>query len=164
MANEDAQPSGRAMTIPVSQETTVSADSVLKMARDFSEQREAIFPAVSVRHMTVHALDDSTADVTEGTRLGPFVVWERCRYDWSTPGRVTATVTDSNVYGFPGSSWELVAVSTGSGARVDMTWTRWFQRRAFGRVMGFVYRHFGQRSFTKYAHDIVKNMEAIGTG
>ena len=77
---------------------------------------------------------------------------------------MTATVTDSNVYGFPGSSWELVAVSTGSGARVDMTWTRWFQRRPLGRVMGFVYRHFGQRSFTKYAHDIVKNLEAIGTG
>ena len=56
--------------------------------------------------MTVHALADSSADVTEGTRLGPFVIWERCRYDWSKPGRVTATVVDSNVYGFPGSSWE----------------------------------------------------------
>jgi hypothetical protein len=161
VSTQEPAAGGRVTTIPVTQETTVSAERVLEAAHDFSDLRATVFPAVSARHMTVHALGDVTADVTEGTRVGPFVVWERCRYDWSTPGRVTATVTDSNIYGFPGSSWEIAAVSTDGGSRVDMTWTRWFQRRPLGRVMGFVYRHFGERSFTKYAHDIITNLEAL---
>jgi len=151
----------RIMTIPVAEDTTVSAEHVLAAVRDFSDRRAQVFPAVSTRHMTVHALADTSADVTEGTRLGPFVVWERCRYDWSKPGRVTATVVDSNVYGFPGSSWEITATATDQGSHVDMTWTRWFQRRPLGRFMGFAYRHMGTRSFTKYGCDVVKNLEQL---
>jgi hypothetical protein len=88
-------------------------------------------------------------------------MWERCRYDWSEPGRVTATVVDSNVYGFPGSSWEITATATDQGSRVEMAWTRWFQRRPRGRFMGFAYRHIGERSFAKYGRDIVKNLEQL---
>ena len=159
--NTNAQPAAgnRIMTIPVAEDTTVSPDRVLAAVCDFSDRRAQVFPAVSTRHMTVHAVADTSADVTEGTRVGPFVVWERCRYDWSEPGRVTATVVDSNVYGFPGSIWEITATATDQGSRVDMTWTRWFQRRPLGRFMGFAYRHIGERSFTKYGRDVVKNLE-----
>jgi hypothetical protein len=161
MAKDDSQTHARVTTIPVTEETALPAERVLQAARDFSERRAKVFPAVSMRRMTVHSVGETTADVTEGTRAGPVVVWERCTYDWSTPGAVTATVTDSNVYGFPGSKWELTAIATDRGTRVDMTWTRWFQRRPLGRMMGFVYRHTGQRSFAKYGHDIVKNLEQL---
>ena len=71
----------------------------------------------------------TSADVTEGTRAGPIVNWERCQYDWSTPGRVIATVTDSNVYATPASKWEITATpNEAGGSHVEMIWTREFKR------------------------------------
>ena len=161
MATGEPTSSEPVTTIRVTADTTVPPERALGAVCDFSDRRAKLFPAVSVRHMTVHTLEDTTADVTEGTRVGPFVIWERCAYDWSTPGRVTATVTDSNVYGFPGSSWEITAVPTEHGSRVNMTWTRCFQRRPLGRIMGGAYRRIGNRSFTKYGRDILKNLEDL---
>jgi hypothetical protein len=160
----NTDPSGTAptlTTIAVTEQTHVAANAVLVAAHDFSDRRAMVFPAVSTRHMTVHSVGATTADVTEGTRLGPFVLWERCTYEWSNPGRVTATVTDSNVYAFPGSTWEIIAVAIDQGSRVDMTWTRRFQTRPLARIMSFAYRKVGTRSFTKYARDIVKNLEKL---
>jgi hypothetical protein len=54
--------------------------------------------AVRTEHLTIHEISGTTADVTEGTPAGIGISWERCRYDWSEPGQVTATATDSNVY------------------------------------------------------------------
>jgi len=161
MTGDEPKRSAPITTIHVPVDTTVSPERVLGAVHDFSDRRARLFPAVSVRHMTVHRVEDTTADVTEGTRVGPFVIWERCEYDWSKPGCVTATVIDSNVYGFPGSSWEITAVPTDDGSRVNMTWTRCFQRRPLGRIMGVAYRRTGQRSFTKYARDLVKNLEDL---
>ena len=161
MVTKESQGGQQITTIPVTVDTVVSRERVIVAARDFSERRALIFPAVSKRHMTVHSLGETTADVTEGTRAGPFVVWERCTYDWSTPGTVTATVTDSNVYAFPGSKWEITAVATDQGSRVEMTWTRCFQRRPLARVMGFMYKRIGERSFTKYGRDVVNNVEQL---
>jgi len=161
VVTKESQAGPQVTTIPVTVDTIVSRESVIVAAHDFSDRRGRIFPAVSNRHMTVHSIGATTADVTEGTRVGPFVVWERCTYDWSTPGTVTATVTDSNVYASPGSKWEIAAVATDQGSRVDMTWTRCFQRRPLARVMGFMYRRIGGRSFSKYGRDIVKNLEQL---
>src|SRR5262245_22429637 len=97
------------MRIAVAGPVAVPPGHVLGVAVAFSERRAASFPAVELEHMTVHSLGTTQADVTEGTRAGPFVFWERCKYDWSTAGCVTATVTSSNVYATPGSSWELRA-------------------------------------------------------
>ena len=139
----------------------LSPDGVLGAACDFSELRAQVFPAVSLTHMTVHSTGLTSANVTEGTRVGPFVVWERCLYDWSQPGVVTATVSDSNIYAWPGSWWSITATPTEGGSRVEMVWERRFLRTARGRVMGFLYRRTGQRSFPKYAHDIARNLESV---
>jgi hypothetical protein len=111
--------------------------------------------------MTVHEIGDTWADVTEGTRAGPIVNWERCRYDWSQPGSVRATVIDSNVYAFPGSSWELRATETGDGSRVEMIWVREFVRKPRGRIFGFAFGRFGERIFTKYAREVLENIENL---
>ncbi|MGB0094840.1 MAG: hypothetical protein WBP81_20190 [Solirubrobacteraceae bacterium] len=95
--------------IRVEADSTLPPERVLHAAHDFSDQREDVFPAVSIKRMDVHEMGQTSADVTEGTRAGPIVNWERCRYDWSTPGRVIATVADSNVYATPGSKWEITA-------------------------------------------------------
>jgi hypothetical protein len=147
-----------AIAISIVGEVPIAPERVLDAIVDFCQRRERVFPAVSLKRMTVHSLGTTTADVTEGTRAGPFVFWERCAYDWSESGRVVAVVSDSNVYASPGSLWELTATPTDRGSRVVMTWTRRFQRRPRGRIMGFVYQHDGKRAFTKYARQILSNL------
>ena len=147
-------------TVHVVLESPLSPEHVLAAARDFSERRAAIFPAVSLKRLTVHAQGDTWADVTEGTRAGPVVNWERCRYDWSTPGSVTATVTDSNVYALP-SSWKIAATPTPEGSRVEMWWIREFGRGPKGRLFGTLFRHFGDRLFAKYARQTLDNIERL---
>ena len=122
---------------------------MLEAARDFSERRAEVFPAVSIDRMTIHALADTSADVTEGTAAGVGVNWERCRYDWSHPGAVTATVMDSNVYASPGSSWQLRA------------WERKFQRRPRGMFWGTLFALLGKPIFGKYAKDVLANLEQL---
>ena len=147
-------------TVHVVLDSPLPPDRVLAAAVDFSDRREDMFPAVSVKHMTVHALGATTGDVTEGTRAGPTFNWERCDYDWSEPGSVTATVTESNIYALP-SSWKLTASPTPTGSRVEMWWVREFRRGPKGRLFGTVFRHFGNRVFGRYAQEILDNIERV---
>jgi hypothetical protein len=151
-------------TIRVVGETSVPPDRVLLAAHDFSERRAAIFPAVSVPKLEVHEQRDTSADVTEGTRAGIGDNWERCEYDWSHPGSVTAVVKDSNVYAVPGSSWEIKATPNETGSRVEMTWVREFRGSARGRIFGTAFRLFGKRIFDKYGRDILANLEKVEAG
>jgi len=85
-------------TIRVATDCMLAPARILHAAYDFGPRRTQVWPAVRAEHLTVHALGETTAEATEGTPAGIGINWERCRYDWSDPGRVTATVTDSNVY------------------------------------------------------------------
>ena len=148
-------------TIRVAFETNVPPDRVLYAARNFTARRADVFPAVSVAKLEVHARGETTADVTEGTRAGIGDNWERCYYDWSEPGSVAATVTDSNVYAVPGSSWEITAAPNEAGSRVEMTWIREFRPGPRGRIFGTAFRLFGNRIFNKYGRDIIGNLEKV---
>ena len=92
-------------TIRTTTDCTLPPARVLRAAYDFGPDRTRVWPAVRAEHLTVHELSATTADATEGTPAGIGINWERCHYDWSQPSWVTATVTDSNVYAHPGSSW-----------------------------------------------------------
>lgn len=141
--------------------SSLPPERVLYAARDFSERRSNVFPAVQKKYLIVHEVGSTFADVTEGTRAGPIVNWERCHYDWSQPGSVTATVTDTNIYAIPGSSWELRATPEDGGSRVEMTWIRGFNRRPKGRFFGWLFRRFGEKLFGTYAREIIDNMEKL---
>jgi len=134
---------------------------VLAAGHDFSARRAEIFPAVRIDHFDVHDLGDDWADVTEGTPAGIGINWERCRYDWSQPGSVKATVTSSNVYAAHGSSWELRATPADAGSRVEMIWVREFTRSARGRVFGTLFRLIGKPIFRRYARDTLKNLRQL---
>ena len=149
-------------TVRVVVESTLPPESVLEAAYDFSERRPDVWPNVSLERMEVHELGGTSADVTEGTRAGPIVNWERCRYDWSRPGSVLATVTDSNVYDFPGSSWEIKATPAGDGSTVEMIWVRRFRRGPRGRCFGALFRLAGKPLFGWDARRTVRNMERAG--
>jgi hypothetical protein len=145
-------------TVRVSHDSSLPPDRVLAAASDFSERRAEVFPAVSVERMEVHELGDTSADVTEGTRAGPIVNWERCDYDWSQPGSVKADVTDSNIYDPDGSWWELRATPKAGGSQVEMIWERNFKGTPRGILFGSVFRMFGTRIFNGYAREILENL------
>jgi hypothetical protein len=152
-------------TVRVAAETSVPPDRVLSAAHDFSERREKIFPAVSTKRLQVHDTGETSADVTEGTRAGPIVNWERCRYDWSQSGVVTAPVTDSNVYDPAGSSWEIRATAReDGGSKVEMAWIREFKSGPRGTIFGFLFGRIGERVFGKYARDVLENLEQLEKG
>jgi hypothetical protein len=148
-------------TVHVTTHSHLSTDRLLAAGYDFSARRAEIFPAVSTKYFEVHKLAEASADVTEGTPAGVGVNWERCHYDWSTPGSVTATVIDSNVY-LPGSSsWELRATTTDDGSTVDMIWAREFKPDTRGRIFGTLFRLVGKPIFTHDAKRIVRNLERL---
>jgi hypothetical protein len=120
--------------------SSASPEQVLAAAYDFSNRRERIWPNVSTKLLEVHAEGERFADVTEGTMaLG--VWWERCRYDWSEPGAVTATVIDSNVYHpeLSGFVWRA-RPGDGSGSDVEMTIYRKFKLGPKGAAAAALYK------------------------
>jgi len=147
-------------TITFSFESSLSPHRVLEAAHDFTDRRTEVFPAVEGEHFEVHTLDAEHADVTEGTGTGIGINWERCRYDWSTPGSVTAAVTDSNVYA-PGSSWTITAAAAPHGSQVEMSWARRFKHTSRGRLFGTAFRIVGRPIFRKYARQILDNLETL---
>ena len=147
-------------TITYSFDSSLTPHRVLEAARDFTGRRSDVFPAVEAEHFQVHSVADDYADVTEGTGTGIGTNWERCRYDWSNPGSVTAAVTDSNVYA-PGSSWTITAIAAPQGSRVEMTWARRFKYTSRGRLFGTAFRLAGRPIFGKYARKIMDNVESL---
>ena len=148
-------------TIHITTRSHLPPQRVLAAGHDFSDRRAEIFPAVSVPYLEVHELSQTTADVTEGTRAGVGINWERCRYDWSQPGAVKAVVTDSNVYRPPNSSWELRAAPADSGSKVEMIWIREFTHNARGRIFGTLFRLVGRPIFTREAKRTIRNLERV---
>jgi len=148
-------------TITIDLTTPVSPERVLARIVDFSAKRPEVFKAVQAKRLIVHDVGETTADVTEGTRSGPILNWERCDYDWSRPGVVLAKVKDSNIYALTGSYWELSATPAGQGSDVRMVWAREFRRSPKGRLFNFVFKRFGQGLFTKYAGEILSNIERL---
>ena len=151
-------------TVEVVLESSLPPDRILAAAYDFSAKRPDIWKNVKPDMYTVHSLGETAADVTEGGRAGPLVAWERCDYDWSTPGRVKATVTDSNVYTSGESSWEISAIPFDNGSRVTMTWVRGFRRNPTARFLSVLYRVGGKRIFTPDAKKVIANIEESSNG
>ena len=150
-------------TIHVTMSSHLTPERVLAAGYDFSARRADVFPAVSTDHLEIHELGPESADVTEGTPVGIGVNWERCHYDWATPDLVTARVVDSNVY-TPGiSCWLLRATADSAGSRVEMTWEREFRTGVRGRIFGTLFRVLGPRLFSRYARQVLDNLEAGAT-
>jgi hypothetical protein len=100
---------------------------------DFSPKRGEIWGNSDPGQLVVHDRGDTWAEVTEGSPA-PGGVWQRLRYDWSTPGVVTLDVLDSNAFG-PGSRWTYRLEPDGRGGTdVDLTIVR-VPTTAKGRVL-----------------------------
>lgn len=82
-------------TIEFHKTTRATPEQLLAAIVDFGPGRSKVFPLSSDTYLKVHDRASDHADVTEGNPR----VWERLHYDWSDPGRVVMTTTDSNVWG-----------------------------------------------------------------
>ncbi len=151
-------------TVQVAVESSLPPDRVLAAAYDFSARRPEIWANIHPRFFEVHGVKQSSAEVTEGGLLGPLVAWERCDYDWSAPGRVKATVTDSNVYIAHVSSWEMQVTPTANGSRVEMTWVRGFKRTPTAKFLALGYRLGGRRLFTPDVKKFLTNLQGSSNG
>jgi hypothetical protein len=130
------------LTIRVAAKTSLPPERVLDAGRDFSQRRADVWSNVTVKHLEVHELGETFAEVTEGTWVvGLF--WERCRYDWSQPGLVKATVMDSSVFE-PGSTWELRATPCDRGSEAEIVLHRGFRRGPKGRIASAVHHTAGK--------------------
>jgi hypothetical protein len=147
------------LSVDVEGDTTAPPELVLDTLRDPSpERRGEIWSNVTPKHFELHDSGPDFLDVTEGTFLVG-VFWERSRYDWSEPGRVISTVSESNVFK-PGSTIELRATpSESGGSRVEMMVRREFQRGPKGRIAATLNHLGGRRLFRWYLGSALKALE-----
>jgi hypothetical protein len=138
-------------------DTPLSPQRVRAAATDFSERRPQIWSGIDPKRFAVHALGDSTAEVTEGSRqFGG--IWARERYDWSDPHLVVAWVLDSNVFR-PGSRWELrVRAESAGGSRVE--WASLRQPSSLkGRLVVLVLKVAGRPLLGGYLKKTLSKLE-----
>ena len=74
--------------------TTATPDQVIELMTDFSPNRPHRWPASSVKAFEVYHVGETEADIREGQDFPK--LWSKWHYDWSTPGSVTLTVTESD--------------------------------------------------------------------
>ncbi len=154
-----AIPDPKSLRFEVEAETKASAEQVIEAAgTDFSPRRAEIWPNVRKSGLTVHDRGPTYVDVTEyGTGPARFL-WERSRYEWSEPGVVRATVTDSNPF-LPGTTFDLRASPHQGGSTVEMVLDRTFRPTGWGRVGYALNRIFGTRGFAFMLRQALKGVE-----
>jgi hypothetical protein len=138
-------------------ETPLSPETVLATATDFSERRPEIWSDIDPAKYRVHASGAHSADVTEGGKsFGG--IWARERYDWSTPGTVTAEVQDSNIFR-SGSRWELrVRPAADGGSRIEWTSIR-RPNSLKGLIVVLMLRLGGRRYLSGYLRKTLARLE-----
>ena len=124
---------------------------------DFGPRRGEIWGNSDPQHLVVHDRGETWAEVTErSTAAGG--IWQRLRYDWSTPGVVTLDVLDSNAFG-PGSRWTYRVDPDGSGGtNIDLTVVR-VPSTAKGRVLDVLLSLSGGLFFARDLRRSVRTLE-----
>ncbi len=145
--------------VHVVEETTVGPERVLEAARDFSERRAELWPDVHAEHLEVHQQGPTFAEVTEGNPWPIGHVWERLRYDWSEPGALRGTVTESNIFK-PGSTWELRAKPLNGGSRVEIDASRHLRGIKGSMLWPFFPLGLARRTVADHLRHFLSTLEA----
>lgn len=146
-------------TIHLRQTTTATPEQFIAGLTDFGPGRSKLFGNSTDEYLKVHDRGPGYADVTEGSRG----IWERLRYDWSEPDRVTMTTVDSNLWGGrsghtytftrrPDGTTELDAVVVREGKNLK------------GRVLAVVVGTIGKGVLAKALRNTVRAIEARNGG
>lgn len=129
----------------------------VKALIDFDSTRAETWANSQASHLHVHDQGETWAEVTEGSAAGGGI-WQRLRYDWSTPGVVVLDVLDSNAFG-RGSRWEYrVSPEPGGGTRVDLTINR-VPTTTKGKILDVLLRLGGQSFFARDLRRSIRKLE-----
>jgi hypothetical protein len=129
---------------------------------DFGPEREKVFGNSQGGYLTVHEVGPDWADVTEGSTAGGGI-WQRSRYDWSTPGEVRLEVLDSNAFG-KGSYWEYRLTPDGPGTTRVALHIHRQPTSLKGRFVDLALRVIGNRFFTRDLRATIAKIEAAERG
>ena len=142
-------------TIRLHVTTTATPEQFLTGLTDFGPGRSELFGNSADKYLKVHDRGPHEADVTEGSAG----VWERLHYDWSDPGRVVMTTTDSNVWsGRSGHTYTFTRKPDGT-TEVDAVVVR--EGKNFkGHVLETVIGSVGKRSLAKAFANTARAIEA----
>lgn len=132
---------------------------MLEAARDFSDRRAELWPDVHVEHLAIHEQDSTFAEVTEGNPWPIGFVWERLRYDWSEPGVLRGTVTNSNIFK-AGSTWELTAMPKNGDSRVEIDAVRHLRGIKGNLLWPFFPLGLARRSVADHLRHFLSTLEA----
>ncbi|WP_280303428.1 hypothetical protein [Nocardia neocaledoniensis] len=127
--------------------TAASPAQVVELLTDFSANRPNRWPALSARSYEVYSVGDTEAVVLEGQDFPKiYATWH---YDWSVPGTVRMTVTESP-YLAAGSFHVVTATAApDGGSDVHGIWDN-TARNLAARVSLLLMRVMGRRFFTVY--------------
>jgi Polyketide cyclase / dehydrase and lipid transport len=146
-------------TYHLNETTTATPAEVLAAITDFGPGRQEIFGNSADEFLEVHELGADSADVTEGTGKNSHAVsWERLRYDWSDPTRVTMKVLDSNVWSSASKHTYAITPQADGTTRIDVDVVR-EGKNLKGRVLAVVVSTIGKGSLAKALHNTIKAIE-----
>jgi len=137
------------------QTTTLKPEQYIAGLTDFGPGRSKIFGNSADEYLKVHHLGRTDADVTEGSGG----IWERLHYDWSDPGHVVLTTTDSNLWG--GASGHIYNFTRNADGttNIDVDVVR-EGKSLKGKLLGLVLRTIGRSVLEQAFQNSVKAVEA----
>ena len=135
--------------------TTATPEQFRAGLTDFGPGRATIFANSKDGYLKVHSLGTTDADVTEGSAG----IWERLRYDWPDPNRITLTTIDSNAWGGrSGHTYTLTPQPDGT-TEVDVVVVR-DPKNFRGRALSALLQLGGKRVIAKAFANTLKAIEA----
>jgi hypothetical protein len=136
--------------------TKLAPERVIEALTDFSERRPDIWPILSREYYEVYSVGDTWAEVREGN-VKPIRTWAKERYDWSTPGKVTWTVNESN-FCKPGSYVSAaITAAEGGGSHVHITWER-FPSNVKGQIAAIMMTLTKGGPIPKYMRNVLDGL------
>ena len=135
--------------------TSSTPEQFIEGLTDFGPGRQELFANSADSFLEVHDVGPDHADVTEGS-VG---IWERLAYDWSDPGRIVLTTTDSNVFGGRSGHTYTLTRRTDGTTEVDAVVVR-EGKNLRGRVLSTLLGTVGRRLLEQRFKSTVKAIEA----
>jgi hypothetical protein len=141
------------------QTTTSAPEQFIAGLTDFGPGRKELFENSADSDLKVHHEGPTDADVTEGSAG----IWERLHYDWSDPGHIVLTTTDSNAWADgPSHTYDLTRQDDGM-TEVAYVVVR-NGKNLKGRFLGVVLGTVGKGRLKSAFEKAVKAIEARGDG
>jgi hypothetical protein len=142
-------------TLHFHENTTATPEQIVAGVTDFGPGRSELFQNSADGYLKVHSQGATEADVTEGSTG----IWERLHYDWSDPGKIVMTTTDSNTWGgASGHTYTFTRKPDGT-TDVDAVVVR-EGKNLKGRLLGVVAGSVGKGMLEKAFRKTIKAIEA----